>query len=137
MIFMNDPGYSGRSLKDKLGFAEDKPVWSPNAPEHYWRLIAPITRAQNHTKSTLWHLFFTRRADAETFANDFVKFLPPAGTLWVSWPKKSAVKSFGIDSDLSEQDFRDLLLPIGLVDIKVCAIDETWSGLKFVWRKNP
>src|SRR5262245_61810741 len=58
------------------------------------------------------------------------------GMIWVSWPKASAAKSAGIDTDITEQTVRDIALPLGLVDVKVCAVDATWSGLKLVIRKS-
>jgi hypothetical protein len=79
----------------------------------------------------LVHLFTTRRADLATKLSSTLVKLRPDGTIWVSWPKKASK----VDTDITEDTIREVALPLGLVDIKVCAVDETWSGLKLMIRK--
>ena len=76
--------------------------------------------------------FFTARADVTKRWPTLTGAVGPHGVVWVAWPKKAS----GVATDLTEDTFRDLLLPTGWVDVKVCAIDDTWSGLKFVLRKE-
>ena len=76
--------------------------------------------------------FTTERAELERRIDDLGKAIFPSGSLWVSWPKKASK----VPTDISENVVRDVVLPKGLVDVKVAAIDETWSGLKIVWRKT-
>lgn len=126
-------GYSGKSLGDKLGVKADKIAIALNAPAHYDTLFAgdaPKRGARGN--ADLVHLFCADRAA-------FAKGLKPAlarvnegGMLWVSWPKKSS-KLF---KDMTEDDIRAAVLPIGWVDVKVCAVDADWSGLKIVRRKK-
>jgi hypothetical protein len=78
------------------------------------------------------HLFVTERATLEAVATKLFDVLKPDGMLWISWPKKSS----RVPTDVTEDVLREILLPPGLVDVKVCAVDETWSGLKFVIRKE-
>ncbi len=76
--------------------------------------------------------FTTERAELERRIDDLGKAIFPAGSLWVSWPKKASK----VPTDITEDVVRDVVLPKGLVDVKVAAVDETWSGLKIVWRKE-
>jgi hypothetical protein len=78
------------------------------------------------------HVFVTRRKDLERRLKQLRQSLNQAGALWISWPKKSS----GVPSDVTENVVREVALPLGFVDIKVCAIDETWSGLKLVIRRE-
>ena len=78
------------------------------------------------------HLFVTAKAALRTKLTSFRKTIHPAGVIWVSWPKKSS----GVPTDITEDTIREVALPLGLVDIKVCAVDEVWSGLKLVIRKE-
>jgi hypothetical protein len=78
------------------------------------------------------HLFATARSELEKNLRLLWEQLDRAGTVWVSWPKKSA----GVSTDITEDVIRQVALPLGFVDIKVCAVDETWSGLKLVIRKE-
>lgn len=76
--------------------------------------------------------FFTERAALEQRLPDLERAIFPSGSLWISWPKKSS----GVPTDITEDTIREVALPRGLVDNKVCAVDETWSGLRLVWRKE-
>lgn len=81
---------------------------------------------------TFGHIFATSKAKLEQKLLSLRKSIDPAGAIWVSWPKKSS----GVATDITENVVRDIALPLGLVDIKVCAVDEVWSGLKLVIRKE-
>lgn len=126
-------GYSGKTLGEKLGVKPDKVAIALNTPAHYDTLFdgdAPKRGARGN--ADLVHLFCADRAA-------FAKGLTPAlarvndgGMLWVSWPKKGS-KLF---KDMTEDDIRAAVLPIGWVDVKVCAVDADWSGLKIVRRKK-
>ena len=76
--------------------------------------------------------FYTKSTDLKNDVVFFQQYLEPNGMLWISWPKKAS----SVKTDITEQTLRNVLLPFNLVDIKVAAINETWSGLKFVWRKS-
>ena len=130
-------GYSGTPLARKLNLKDGLRVW--------WEDMPPAIRAEieaygYHLQHLLWHeppldaahVFVTSRADLESAIQRLRPLLAPAGFLWVSWPKRTA----RVPTDITEDVIRDVALPTGLVDIKVCAIDDTWSGLKLVIRKE-
>ena len=79
------------------------------------------------------HLFTTSATNLKRKLESYRKRIVPGGVIWVSWPKKSS----GVNSDITEDTIRDVALPMGLVDVKVCAVDEVWSGLKLVIRRTP
>jgi hypothetical protein len=126
-------GYSGTPLSKKLGIKPGFYIKLINAPEYYFTLFADLPADLNfkddpNTKNDLIH-FFTKHEE------EFLKTLPllkgqikPNGIIWVSWPKKASK----IITDITEETIRDYAIKIGLVDIKVCAVDEIWSGLKLV-----
>lgn len=128
-------GYSTRSLPDKLGIKSGTQVIAIGAPSSYKAWLDPLPRGarlqtQLSPNAAFVHRFVTSRKE---LAADFPKLadaLADEGALWISWPKTTS----GVDTDLTENVIRDLGLLLGLVDVKVCAIDETWSGLKFVRR---
>jgi hypothetical protein len=78
------------------------------------------------------HIFVTERAELEAKLNQLLPLLDPAGMIWVSWPKKASK----VPTDITEDVIREIALPMGLVDVKVCAVDEVWSGLKLVIRRQ-
>ena len=80
----------------------------------------------------LAHVFVTRRGDLEAALPDLMEAIRPSGPIWASWPKKAS----GVPTDITEGVIREVALPLGLVDVKVCAVDEVWSGLKLVIRKE-
>ena len=128
-------GYSGTPLPKKLGIKEGTRVALVNAPKDFeselGELPDNVEFIKRPTKSLDIILFFVLSERALT--RDFAKLatkLKANGMMWISWPKKSS----GVSTDLSEQRVREIGLEAGLVDVKVCAIDETWSGLKFVYR---
>ena len=132
---MAPSGYSGKSLADKLGIKPGSVVHAIAAPESYEELVggagAVVVRTAPQEAAGFIHVFVTSRKDL-LGATSLVSQLSPGGTLWVSWPKKSS----GVTTDVTEDTLRDVLLPLGIVDVKVCAVDDTWSGLKFLWRKR-
>jgi len=130
-------GYSGTPLAKKLSLKDGMRVWWDAVPESVRREIAaeglqfelldapeaPIDAA---------HIFVTERADLEAKLAKFMPLLGSSGMIWVSWPKKAAK----VATDITEDTIRELCLPMGLVDVKVCAVDATWSGLKLVVRRQ-
>ena len=126
-------GYSGKPLVQKLGIKPGFCIFAAGLPFAYRDLVgelpAQVTIVTRLTGSVdIIHLFATQAAalgDKLRISRDAIK---PDGMVWVSWPKKSS----GVPTDLTDHVVRETALPLGLVDIKVCAIDETWSGLKFV-----
>ena len=128
-------GYSGTPLAKKLGIKEGSRIALVNAPKDFESVLEELPDnvqfIKRPTNSLDIILFFVLAERA--LARDFAKLaarLTPNGMLWIAWPKKSS----GVTSDLSEQRVREIGLDCGLVDVKVCAIDDTWSGLKFVYR---
>jgi hypothetical protein len=128
-------GYSGTPLPKKLGIKEGSRIALINAPKNFeselGELPANVEFIKRPTKSLDIILFFvlTERALTRDFATLAAK-LNANGMIWIAWPKKSS----GVTTDLSEPGVQRIGLDVGLVDVKVCAIDETWSGLKFVYR---
>ncbi len=134
---MTAPGYSGRPLAAKLGVAAGMDWLAIDAPTEYAQWLAPlppgariVARAGATTRAV--HLFATDRARLGAALKTWRNRLPADGMLWVSWPKKSAK----VDTDITEDTIRELALPLGWVDVKVCAVSEVWSGLKLVVRKT-
>jgi len=130
-------GYSGTPLARKLGIREDCRLFHAGAPSNYLELLAPLpsgVRVVRRVDGTtdIIHLFATRRARLAAALRSALEKMRPDAAIWVSWPKKSA----RIETDITEDVVRDVALPMGLVDIKVCAVDDTWSGLKLVLRKE-
>jgi hypothetical protein len=130
-------GYSRRSLGEKLGIKAGLTVIALGAPPNYAALIAPLPdRTTVRTRLTpgarFIHQFARRRAEVEEAYPRLAEALADDGTLWISWPKKAS----GVETDLTEDALREVGLPLGLVDVKVCAVNDVWSGLKFVRRKE-
>lgn len=131
------PGYSGTPLAKKLGFKEGSRVRISGAPANYLSLVAPLPQGilisgRISTDIDIWHFFTLSYAELESKLPMLKKAIEPNGAIWISWPKKSS----GVTSSVTEDAIRKAALPLGLVDIKVCAVDETWSGLKLVVRKE-
>jgi hypothetical protein len=127
-------GYSGTPLVKKLGIKEGFNILIVNAPNDFEQgleLPEGITINGKSKKPVDFVLLFVKsqRALERDFSHYAVR-LTPAGMLWISWPKKTS----GVQSDLNENIVRDIGLAKGMVDVKVCAVDEVWSGLKFVFR---
>jgi hypothetical protein len=130
-------GYSKRSLGEKLGIRPGMTVIALAAPPNYAALIAPLPegtalRPRLAPGARFIHQFARRRTVLERAFPRLAASLADDGTLWVSWPKMAS----GVETDLTENVLRELGLPLGLVDVKVCAVDDIWSGLKFVRRKG-
>ena len=129
-------GYSGTTLLKKLGIKAGHHILTINEPKAYWDWLAPLPEKvevkQKPVRESLdfIHLFVKERKVFEAEFLKYKKFLKKDGMLWVSWPKKSA----NVLTDLGENEIRDFGLDNGMVDVKVCAVDEVWSGLKFVFR---
>jgi hypothetical protein len=131
-------GYSGTPLPKKLGIKPGARIAAVGAPDGFLEsTLAPLpdevevrARARGPLDTVI---FFTKsRAELERRFGRLAGALDPAGSLWIAWPKRAS----GIDTDLTEDTLREVILPHGLVDTKVCAIDDTWSGLRFVIRKE-
>ena len=130
-------GYSGTPLAKKLSLKDGMRVWWDGMPASAREEIeaeglllqlldgpeAPIDAA---------HVFITGRAALESNLHPLLPLLAPSGFIWVSWPKKASK----VRTDVTEDVVRDVCLPMGLVDVKVCAVDATWSGLKLVIRRE-
>jgi hypothetical protein len=130
-------GYSGTPLARKLGIQAGSRVHLAGAPSGYRGWLQPIPEAvsfQARLSATtdLVHAFFTRRAELARALAAFRAQARPDAAIWVSWPKKTA----GVATDITEDVIRDEALPLGFVDVKVCAVTEVWSGLKLVVRKQ-
>lgn len=128
-------GYSGTPLQKKLGIKAGASIFIHHAPTEYFNWISPLPDGVIVKKSAAEDLDFIHIFvnDQKVFRQSFIankKFLKKDGMMWISWPKKSS----GVVTDLDENFIRDFGLRAGLVDVKVCAVDETWSGLKFVYR---
>jgi hypothetical protein len=128
-------GYSRRSLAEKLGIKPGTVITALRPPPAYVRLLAPmpadVTFVNRLGKQTRFaHCFVTRRAELDKEFPALARVLADDGMVWISWPKKAA----GVETDLTEDVVREIGLRAGLVDVKVCAVDEVWSGLKFVRR---
>lgn len=127
-------GYSGTPLVKKLGIKEGSNILFVNAPERFvQQLDLPDDVTINGKSKRPFDfvlLFVKTRREMENKFSRYAAKLTPAGMLWISWPKKTS----GVQSDLNENIVRDIGLAKGMVDVKVCAVDEVWSGLKFVFR---
>ena len=129
-------GYSGTPLVGKLGIRPNEKVIAINPPVNYEQLLADLPAGTAITNRVIGqakfiHLFVTRRADLAKRLIALRAKLDDAGILWVSWPKKAAKMA----TDITEDIIREVALPLGFVDMKVCAVDETWSGLKLMIRR--
>lgn len=137
MVVAAVAGYSGTPLPRKLGIAPGLRVAALNAPGDYRELVAPWPEpaqllARADARTDLVHLFVVERAVLAKEAQRLRKLLEPDAVLWVSWPKKAAK----VATDITEDVIREVVLPMGWVDVKVCAVDGVWSGLKLVVRKE-
>jgi hypothetical protein len=124
-------GYSGTPLAQKLGFKEGMRAVYVDAPEGF--AIDGVTTHARLAKGTeLVLCFVTARRDLERRLPALRRAIEPAGMLWIAWPKRASK----VETDMTEDVVREVALPTGLVDTKVCAIDEIWSGLRLVVRKE-
>jgi hypothetical protein len=130
-------GYSGTPLAKKLGIGTNARVVAKHAPENYAELLEPlpsgVTFSSRPSETTdLVHVFVDRRSALVTELSGLRKKLRSSASIWISWPKRSSK----VATDITEDTIREVALPLGFVDVKVCAVTEVWSGLKLVVRKN-
>ena len=128
-------GYTGTPLTKKLGIKAGARVALVRAPEGFERELGRLPegvrlRTQARGAQDIVLFFATRHAELERRFDGLARAVAPAGGLWIAWPKRTA----GVATDLREGIVRELGLAHGLVDNKVCAVDDTWSGLRFVYR---
>lgn len=128
-------GYSGKPLSKKLGVKEGSKVFVVEAPEGYAKLLEPLPDnvqfvARISEDTDIVHLFSDQKAELKKSLTAFRKKLKPTAMVWVSWPKQSAK----VPTDITEDTVREVALPLGFVDVKVCAVTQVWSGLKLVLR---
>jgi len=131
---MSTPGYSGKPLAAKLGIKADHLVLLDNAPAGFVVEGLPpgtsVARRAGRTPYDVVLMFCPDRARLAKRLPTLLARTTTAGMIWTAWPKRSS----GVPTDLDENGIRELALPLGVVDVKVCAIDATWSGLKLVRR---
>lgn len=129
-------GYSGTPLPKKLGIKEGMTVGIMNAPNYFDLVLGDlpddVVIHRTEQPADIYLIFADRIAEAERGFQRAMTMLAPDGAIWIAWPKKSS----GVETDIVENTLRDVFLPTGMVDNKVCAIDDTWSGLRFVVRRE-
>ncbi|HEX7516507.1 MAG TPA: DUF3052 domain-containing protein [Chthoniobacterales bacterium] len=130
-------GYSGTPLAQKLGIKAGRKVVTIGAPAGYGKLLSPLPEEVSFTTkiepgATFIHLFVSERKTLEKELKRLRKLIADTGILWVSWPKKSS----GVVTDVTEDVIREVASPLRFVDVKVCAVDKTWSGLKLMVRRE-
>ena len=135
-VFM-PAGYSKTPLVKKLGIKPGFKARLIHAPKNYLDLIHPVPEEiiwieDDSVTVDFIHFFAVKADELEMFIEELEKQIFPNGMLWISWYKKSSK----IPTDLTEDVIRHIILPRGLVDVKVCAVDERWSGLKLMWRRE-
>ncbi len=133
---MREAGYSGTPLAKKLGMKEGSLVLTVNAPDNYEQLLDPIPdgctiSAVAASEVDIVHLFTNSRDELFSELARLRNVIKQDGAIWVSWYKKTAK----LPTEITEDTVREAAFPLGLVDVKVCAVDEKWSGLKVVIRK--
>jgi hypothetical protein len=130
-------GYSATPLVKKLGIGANARVCAKYAPDEYVRLLEPLPsgvsfHAKPSESTDVVHVFVDRKRTLLKELNELRKTLRSSAAVWISWPKKSS----GVPTDITDDTIREAALPLGFVDIKVCAVTEVWSGLKLVVRKE-
>jgi hypothetical protein len=130
-------GYSGTPLAKKLGIVENTQVTTMRAPVHYLQWLAPIPagvvfQAETTSSTRVVHLFTAGKAELQSDLARLRTAIRPDAAVWVSWPKKAS----RVPTDITEDTIREIAIPLGFVDVKVCAVNEVWSGLKLVIRKT-
>ena len=130
-------GYSGTPLARKLGIAEGSTVLPKGAPDDYRALLAPVPDGVTFVsrlskKVDIVHLFTTSRAELARELTAVRRTMREDAAIWVSWPKRTAK----VPTNVTEDVIREVALPLGFVDVKVCAVDATWSGLRLVIRRT-
>ncbi|WP_431688140.1 DUF3052 domain-containing protein [Hahella sp. NBU794] len=130
-------GYSNTPLSKKLGVKEGFVLYASNAPVDYPVLVSPLPDNVLLVDALrpdldMIHFFTKSRDELESELGNLVDHIKQNGMIWISWPKKASK----VTTDMTEDEVRRIALPMGLVDVKVCAVDEVWSGLKLVIRKE-
>lgn len=128
-------GYSGTPLAKKLGLKPGQTAWFSGMPESVRVEIGDVGTNEVDGPAPgldVAHVFLTSRAELERLLTLLRSMLVPGGMVWVSWPKKAS----RVPTDVTEDTIREVALPMGWVDVKVCAVDEVWSGLKLVIRRE-
>lgn len=127
-------GYSGTPLVKKLGIKPEMKILLVNPPDNYIEWLETDIQKQliKSGAADFVHLFMVKKAELEKTFLPLIKKLPPNAIIWISWYKKAAK----MPTDITEDSIREIVLPTGWVDVKVCAVNELWSGLKIVARKN-
>jgi hypothetical protein len=126
-------GYSETPLIRKLGIRPEMKIQLINAPENYFELLETDILAQVvKSGGDFIHIFAVSARELEKQFKHAIKAVTPGGMIWISWYKKSCK----IPTDITEDTIREIVLPAGWVDVKICAVSEKWSGLKIVRRKN-
>jgi len=129
-------GYSGKPVWQKLGLAAESRLLLRHAPGDYADMVGLDAGALNEVGARaafdIAHVFATSKAELAEEIRSLAQRLGATGVIWVSWPKKAAK----VATDITEDTVREIALPLGLVDVKVCAVDDVWSGLKLVWRRD-
>jgi hypothetical protein len=128
------PGYSGTPLAAKLGIKEGATVALLNAPPDVIDVLPAgvVVKKQARGHADVVVEFVTSRSKLERRLDLLQTLIFPSGCLWIAWPKRSS----GVETDITDHVVRELALPLGLVDNKVCAIDDIWTGLRLVWRRE-
>lgn len=128
-------GYSGTPLAKKLSLKDGISVWFHAMPGSVRTGIGDVALDERDAPGAglqAAHIFTTRRDELERLLTDLRTRIDPAGFVWVSWPKKASK----VPTDITEDVIRDICLPMGWVDVKVCAVDGVWSGLKLMIRRD-
>jgi hypothetical protein len=130
-------GYSGTPLAKKLGVKDGQLTWRSKMPASVAAEIASFGVLPELVKTpraglAMAHVFVTKKVELAELLSRLRDLLALDGVIWISWPKKAS----GVATDVTEDVIREICLPMGLVDIKVCAVDAVWSGLKLVIRKS-
>jgi len=130
-------GYSGTPLAKKLGISTGYTVFAVAAPSAYASLLAPLPDGVKFVNKLtnsvdVIHLFTKSASELDAKLRRWRNTIRSDTTIWISWPKKASK----VPTDITEDVIREIALPMGFVDVKVCAVDETWSGLKLVIRKE-
>jgi len=128
-------GYSGTPLAKKLSLKDGMTAWFHAMPASVREEIGDVAldeRAAPEAGLQAAHIFTTERAELERLLTELRTLIDPTGFVWVSWPKKAAK----VPTDITEHVIREICLPMGWVDVKVCAVDTVWSGLKLMVRKK-
>ena len=128
-------GYSGTPLAKKLSLKDGMSAWFHAMPASVREEIGDVALSERDAPEAglqAAHIFTTERAELEQLLTGLRTMIDPAGFVWVSWPKKASK----VPTDISEDVIREICLPMGWVDVKVCAVDPVWSGLKLMIRKE-